>query len=146
MGGVSMEKEEIPMIIKVQMYLSEKFDFRYNDVLGRTEFRFKQENGSTFRKMTDYYLNSIHLELKETKSDIGIDGLRNLLKSRYVPRYNPFHDYLNNLPLWDSETDYIGMLAATVNTTDNQFFEFAFRKWIVAMTGSLLKDEVIKLL
>jgi len=136
-----MGKDEIPLIIKVQEYLNEKFEFRYNVVLGRTEFKLKEAHN--YSKMVDYNLNSIHLGLKEAGYRIGVEELRNLLKSRYVPMYNPFKQYFEGLPMWDEETDHISMLASTVKTTNDDFWQFAFKKWFVGMVGSLLVDEVI---
>ena len=138
-----MASKKIPLIVLVQSFLSEKFDFRYNEVLGRTEFRFKSLEEDVFRKMREYDFNSIHKMLSEEELACSIGTLRRILQSSYVPKYNPFIDYLGNLPKWDGETDFIDLLSATIETTDNEFFQIAFRKWFVALTGSLLKDEVI---
>jgi predicted P-loop ATPase len=138
-----MGKDEPPLIIKLQMFLDKKFNFRYNEVLGRTEFQFSNKPQSNYRVLTDYDLNSIYLMLKESRYEIGIEGLRKLLKSRYVRKYNPFKEYIDSLPQWDGITDYIGNLALTVNTTNNEFWQMSFKKWIVAMVGSLLVDDVI---
>ena len=138
-----MGNKKIPLIVLVQSFLSEKFDFRYNEVLGRTEFRFKSLEEVVFRKMKEYDFNSIHKMLSEGELPFSIGALRRTLQSNYVPKYNPFIAYLGNLPEWDKTTDYIGLLSKTIETTDNEFFQVAFRKWFVALTGSLLKDEVI---
>jgi len=137
------KKKDVPLIIKVQKYLNKKWTFRYNEVLGRTEFQFINNGNMGYIILTDYDLNSIHLELSENDYNINIDALRKLLKSKYVKRYNPFNDYFNNLPKWDGETDYIDMLASTVNTTDNEFFKTIFKKWMVAMVASLVEDKLI---
>ncbi|MBC7509913.1 MAG: virulence-associated E family protein, partial [Ferruginibacter sp.] len=56
---------------------------------------------------------------------------------------NPFRQYLHNLPEWDGQTDFIKQLAATVSTTNDQLWQLCFCKWFVAMTGSLLEDDVV---
>lgn len=138
-----MANKEVPFIILVQGFLNKKYKFRYNEVLGRTEFQFINSSLDKYRVMTDYDLNSIHLQLAEFGYNINIDSVRKLLKSKYVQRYNPFNDYFDKLPKWDETTDYIEMLTSTVDTTNNDFFKSTFRKWIVAMVASLLEDKLI---
>ena len=138
-----MNDKKTPLIVSIKSFLSTRWDFRYNVVLGRTEFRFKDNSESNCRVLTDYDLNSIHLELAETGMNFNIESLRKLLNSKFVKRYNPFHEYLNHLPVWDGKTDYIDMLSSTVETTNNDLFKFAFKKWFVAMTASLLDDSII---
>lgn len=138
-----MSQKEKPVIIQVQGFLSKRWYFRYNEVLGRTEFKFKNESESDYRVLFDYDLNSIHLELAEKNIMFNIESLRKLLNSKFVKKYNPFQEYLNNLPVWNNETDFIDMLASTVETTNNDFFKFAFKKWFVAMVASLSNDSIV---
>ncbi|MDR1706729.1 MAG: virulence-associated E family protein [Prevotella sp.] len=132
---------DIPEIIQVQLYIEKKWDFRYNVVLGRIEFKTKHQ--IDFRVLNDYDLNSIHKDYSENMIDYSVEKLRKLLISSFSPRYNPFYQYFNDLPIWDGTTDYIDMLASTVKTTNDDFFRLVFKKWIVAMVGSLLDDKVI---
>lgn len=41
------------------------------------------------------------------------DLLRTVLFSDYVQKFNPFANYLNNLPDWDG-TDYVSLLADSI--------------------------------
>jgi predicted P-loop ATPase len=141
-AGQSAVTFPMTSIEKMENYLSQHYHFRLNEVTGRLEFK---ELGSTgpFMHLSDYQINSIARRL--TKSDISCRGsmVRNLLLSDYTPVYNPFKHYLNNLPPWDEQTDYIQQLAATVKTTDDSLWQTCFRKWLVAMVGSLIQDEVV---
>lgn len=138
-----MAEKQTPIIIQVQKFLSNKWKFRYNEVLGRTEFLPKDKAQNGYQILTDYDLNSIYLLLAENDYHFSNDSLRKLLKSKFVDRYNPFHEYFNSLPEWDGTTDYIEMLASTVDTTNNDFFKITFKKWLVAMVASLIDDNVI---
>jgi len=71
------------------------------------------------------------------------DRLKNLLISDFSKIYNPFIEYLNNLPEWDGKTDHIEQLADTVHTTNDQFWKKAFKKWFVSLVGSLVEDNII---
>ena len=41
-----------------------------------------------------------------------------LLGSDFVKEYHPLREYLDGLPPWDGETDYIGRLAAMVHVKE----------------------------
>jgi predicted P-loop ATPase len=64
-----------------------------------------------------------------------------------VPDFHPFKDYLEHLPPWDGETDYIRTLAKSVKVKGDEkeqdFFCYFLRKWLVAMVvGWIDKKEV----
>jgi len=136
-----MSGEKIPVIIMMQNFISKRWDFRYNTVLGRIEYKVKGEQ--RYQLMTEYDFNSILNDLFEEDLPISPTMLKNLLESKFTLKYNPFHEYLNGLEVWDNETDYIGMLASTITTTNDEFWKKAFKIWFVAMVGSLLEDNVI---
>ena len=60
-----MSKSKTPKIIEVQSYLTEKFEFRYNNVLGRTEFKFKQTEGSFFETENEYTITAYYRPMGE---------------------------------------------------------------------------------
>jgi predicted P-loop ATPase len=93
--------------------------------------------------MEDYHINTLANEIARTGLSCPVGNLRTLLFSDFTPLYNPFDDYANRLPLYDGTTDYIGMLANTVVTTDTALWHTCFRMWIVAAIGCLLRDDVV---
>ena len=80
---------------------------------------------------------------------VRVQDVHQLLMSEFMPAFNPFEDYFNNLPAWDGVTDYIGQVAATVTTVadpdipDDITFEWAFRKWIVALVAGLFDTDKV---
>ena len=52
---------------EIEAYLSSRYEFRYNTVLGRTEYRSK--NDAHFSKVGRYEINSLRRELD---NDIGL--------------------------------------------------------------------------
>jgi len=136
-----MSEKQIAPIKLRQSFLSRQWKFRYNVVLGRNEFCFP--NSNEYRLMAEYDFNSILKLLAENDLTTPATGLKKLLESSFVPKYNPFHDYLNGLEVWNKKTDYIDMLASTITTTNDEFWHKAFKIWFVAMVGSLLEDNVI---
>lgn len=126
---------------RVEQYLNLKYDFRYNEVSGRVEAKKKADQ--LFHPASDYFLNSLARQMIKAGVPCSITLLRNVLMSDYTPVFNPFRKYLEELPPWDGKTDYILQLSQTVSTTDDPLWQLCFRKWLVALVGSLISDEVI---
>jgi predicted P-loop ATPase len=124
----------------IETFLSSKYDFRYNEVTGKIEFKISGKKD--FEELTDYNLNSIYRKLGKEGYKIGIDRLNKLLQSDFVQMYNPFKEYFNNLPEWDGH-DYIKDVSELVKTDDNDFWYKAFTKWLVGMVATSLDDKSI---
>lgn len=141
----------------IEAYLQSQGLFRHNTATGKTEY---SPNGTgPFVELDDRTENSMWRNLSKEGKLAKIQELRSVLASDFVPRFNPFVDYFEALPPWDGHTDYIAQLAAMVETADNDHptpatrateaaspsitFEWALRKWLVAMVASLLNEQVI---
>ena len=85
---------------KIETYLSSHYEFRYNTVLGRTEYR--RMNSSDFTKVGRYEINTLRRELD---NDVGIitssDKLYSIIESSFSLRVNPIQEYFKNLPSVD---------------------------------------------
>ena len=85
---------------EIEAYLSSYYEFRYNTVLGRAEYRGKDD--AHFSKVGRYEINTLRRELD---NDVGIitssDNLYSIIESSFSPRINPIQEYFNGLPLRD---------------------------------------------
>ena len=85
---------------EIETYLSSYYEFRYNTVLGRTEYRNKDD--AHFSKVGRYEINTLRRELD---NDVGIitssDNLYSIIESSFSPRINPIQEYFKALPLLD---------------------------------------------
>ena len=85
---------------KIEIYLSSYNEFRYNTILGRTEYRGK--NDTHFSKVGRYEINTLRRELD---NDVGIitssDNLYSIIESSFSPRINPIQEYFKRLPSVD---------------------------------------------
>lgn len=122
----------------VESYLNSKYDFRYNEVTGRMEY--KKHNAKNYISIRDYELNSLYRELNNNGFRIGTGRLEKLLISDFVDEFNPFKEYFNNLPEWDGK-DYILELSKMVKTDDERFWQIALKKWLVGMVATTIKDN-----
>ena len=141
-GNFSDEEEEQPSYIdKLEMFLNNRYNFRYNKVLGKLEF--KTLKAYKYKPMTDFTENSILREILKAKVKCSINSLRNLLHSDYCEMYDPFEVYFENLPKNEEEIDYIQQLADTVTTTKQDLWRTCFKKWFVAMVACVLDEKQV---
>lgn len=127
--------------IQLEKRISKICSVRYNVVLGRVEIRRVGE--TSFSPITDTIENSLLRQLNRTGADANAANLRAILQSDFAVPYNPFEVYFQGLPAWDGETDYIGNLAMTVSTTNDEAWVPCFRKWIVAAVACALEPAVV---
>ena len=85
---------------EIETYLSSYYQFRYNTVLERTEYRSK--NDAHFSKVGRYEINTLR---REIDYDIGIitssDNLYSIIESSFSPRINPIQEYFKKLSATD---------------------------------------------
>jgi len=85
---------------EIEAYLSSRYEFRYNTVLGRTEYRSKSD--AHFSKVGRYEINTLR---REIDNDIGIitssDNLYSIIESSFSPRISPIQEYFKGLSLID---------------------------------------------
>ena len=123
------------------MFLNNRYNFRYNKVLGKLEF--KTLKATKWKPMTDFSENSILREILKAKVKCSINSLRNLLHSDYCQIYDPFVAYFENLTENEDETDYIELLADTITTTRQDLWRICFKKWFVAMVACVLDEKQV---
>lgn len=132
---------KLPAIVVIENFLRKHYQFRFNEVTSRVEF--KPIAAADFKLLNDYKLNSIYRDLKLNRIKTSVSELKAIINSDFVPIFNPFKNYFENLPQWDGQTDYIAQLAATVSTTNDELWEKCLKKWLVAMVGSAIQEDIV---
>lgn len=135
------DEEEPAQIDKLESLLNNRYKFRYNEVLGKLEY--KRVNGKVWKYITDFKENSILREIQKAKVRCSINSLRNLLHSDFCEMYDPFKDYFENLPEYTGDKDHIEELALTITTTKPDLWKECFKKWFVAMVACVLDEKQI---
>ena len=138
---------------EIETYLSSRYEFRYNTVLGRTEYRSK--NDAHFSKVGRYEINTLR---REIDNDIGIitssENLYSIIESSFSPRINPIQEYFKGLPLIDignSNHDCgngvslslkaIPALASCVAVRNPDKWMPYLTKWLVAVVSNAMDDR-----
>ncbi len=143
----SISSELIPEdFIEDALYKS--YDFRFNTVLDRVEF--KEKSDSVYMKLDNYHERSILRRLKKQNISCKKSALLDIVYSDFSSKYDPFKNYFESLPPWNKKTDYIKQLADTVQVSDQQYWEKIFKKWMVGLvacaTGQNYNDGILVLL
>ena len=144
---------------EIETYLSTHYEFRYNTVLGRTEYRSK--GNSRFVKVGRYEINTLRREL-DSDGDIATssENLYSIIESSFSPRINPVQEYLKGLPLIDigdsSSCDDTGCRDSNVSSfspkaipnlascvvvrNSNKWLSY-LTKWLVAVVANAMDDR-----
>ncbi len=131
---------------EIETYLSSYYEFRYNTVLGRTEYRSKDD--AHFSKVGRYEINTLRRELD---NDVGIitssDNLYSIIESSFSPRINPIQEYFKGLPLVDVSSSSpfslkaIPDLASCVVVRNSNKWLPYLTKWLVAVVANAMDDR-----
>lgn len=134
-----------PRIRKLEAWLSSHYEFRRNIITARLQYR--KKNGSLWLKANENEIwRQIQLHLPELghgprggELSIPISDVCTILESEYVPEYNPFKDYFQNLPPWD-DIDHINKLSTYITCDDQDFWQSQFKKALVRMIACTLDN------
>ena len=114
-------------------------------------------------RLTDPIENSLWCAMQHHGMAVNLNELHTLLGSDFVKEYHPLKEYLDGLPPWDGETDYIGRLAAMVHVKESPHsplqqdksrerndlsetpvrFADILKRWMVSMIAAALNETVV---
>ena len=134
---------------EIESYLSTHYDFRFNTVLGRTEFSPKYAN--VYSKVSRYDINTFRRELDSEEGIItSADNLYSIVKSSFSPRINPIQEYFKALPTVDASEvlrkieigqGAIANLASCVTVRNSEKWLPYLTKWLVAVVANAMDDR-----
>ena len=144
---------------EIENYLSTHYDFRYNTILGRTEYCSKGNN--RFVKVGRYEINTFRRELDCDESiATSAENLYSIIESSFSPRINPVQEYFKALPLIDisdssscdgesfrdSNVLYLSLkaipdLASCVVVRNSEKWLPYLTKWLVAVVANVMDDR-----
>lgn len=123
----------------VEEYLNKEFDLRRNQVSGIIECRRKNE--SNYEPLNE---DNIYRELQHQNISFSLNNLMSLLRSGFVPTYDPLATYFNSLPEWDEKTDYVMQLCDFIKVKDQERFNRHFKKMFARCIACAIGDAFNK--
>ena len=119
-------------------FLTTRYVFRYNTVLGFTEYRPNNTWMQDWKACDENVINGMSIEARLANIDVRDKDVRRYVRSNIIKPCDPLEDYFWKIrDAWDGKTDHIALLARTIQC-DLPQWETWFRKWFLAMVAQWL--------
>ena len=118
------------MLQRLETYLSDKYDFRFNVLTEQTEYAPKTE--TSYQMIDQRTLNTFCIDARSHGINCWGKDVSRLLLSQKIKDFHPFTNYMTNLPAWDG-TDRVTELAQRVS--DKPLWVHGFHRWMLAMAA-----------
>ena len=125
------------MLQRLETYLSDKYDFRFNVLTEQTEYAPKTE--TSYQMIDQRTLNTFCIDARSQGINCWDKDVSRLLLSQKIKDFHPFTDYITNLPEWDG-TDRVTELAKRMS--DKTLWVNGFHRWMLAMTAQWMNFDV----
>jgi len=151
-------REEYASVEDIKTFLGGRLYLRHNVVTGRVECRVPERDWfaagqesrgqirDSWQPVNDRIVNSLWAELSKEKLTRAQDIYR-VIESDFVPEYHTFRYYLDHLPPWNGNDDYILELSLSVTvkgyTDEQMLFAGYLKKWLVGMVAGWVDDSVV---
>ena len=146
-GGDNRGDSKTATVEEIKSFLDGHISLRFNEITSRVEYEISTDNTDIHRFMpvNDRIVNSLWSQMS-TITRVNIQDMYRVIESDYVPVFNPFKEYLNNLSK-PGEQDYIRELAQTVRVKggeqEQKLWHLYLKKWLVGMVASWISEDVV---
>ena len=150
-GGDSRGDSKTATVEEIKSFLDGHISLRFNEITSRVEYKIPADNTDAHRfiPVNDRIVNSLWSQMS-TITRVNIQDMYRVIESDYVPVFNPFKAYLNNLcqsVKSVGDRDYIQELAQTVRVKggdqEQMLWHLYLKKWLVGMVASWISDDVV---
>ena len=144
-------QETYASIDDIMTFLDNHVMLRHNVVTARVEYRipttYYNKTLTEWQPISDRVVNSLWTDMARGHP-VRIQDIQRVIESDYVPDYDPFKFYMDNLPLWNEDKDdYIMELAMSVivkgEAEEQMLFCQCLKKWLVGMVACWLDPKVV---
>ena len=150
-GGDSRGDSKTATVEEIKFFLDGHISLRFNEITSRVEYENPADNTDAHRfiPVNDRIVNSLWSQMS-TITRVNIQDMYRVIESDYVPVFNPFKAYLNNLcqsVKSVGDRDYIQELTQTVRVKggdqEQMLWHLYLKKWLVGMVASWISDDVV---
>ncbi|KGN83851.1 VapE domain-containing protein [Porphyromonas gulae] len=138
------EKDNLSKNAQIEEFLSARYEFRYNTVLHRAEYR--PRGTDDYTAIDRYRINTLKRALdKEADVQTSPENLYSIIESDFSPRVNPVQAYFHSLPMVDAvEQEAISALANCVSVANPEKWREYLTKWLVAVVANAMDDKLCR--
>jgi len=131
-GNDFESSNEKPRIIRIMNFLKQRYELRVNEVSQEIECK----QNKSLNAFAEINQSDLIFELYEAGFTGFKDEFNTLFSSTKISRYDPFLEYFDGLQKWEkSDPDYISELAEYVETDNQKWWKWMFKKHLVRMAG-----------
>ena len=124
-------------------FLNENYNFRFNSVMGYTEYQKKNINYMDWTPLDKRVLKGMTMMVRMAGIDARDNDVRRYVQSDLIPEFDPVGEYIwAQRDKWDGK-DYIRELARRV-PTKNPLWEDWFYTWFLAMVRQWRVGNIAK--
>lgn len=126
---------------QIEEFLSARYEFRYNTVLNRAEYR--PRGTGDYTAIDRYRINTLKRALdKEINVQTSPENLYSIIESDFSPRINPVQAYFHSLPIMEeANKGVITALADCVSVANPEKWREYLTKWLVAVVANAMDDR-----
>ena len=122
-------------------HLTTRYVFRYNTVMGYTEYRPNSTWAEDWQPCDENAINGMAIQARLANIDVRDKDVRRYVRSNMIRQSNPVDDYMQRVSkAWDGKTDHIAMLARCIHCDVPQWEKW-FKKWFLAMVAQWLLPQ-----
>ncbi len=161
-------KEYTATVDDIMAFIADRVYLRYNVVTGRVECKAPlvppnwgddtaqdisspsggRPGGGCWVPLNDRIVNSLWKEMSQQQEKVvRVQDMYRVIESDFVPEFHPFRYYLEHLPPWDGQSDYILEMSVSVNVRgdvqEQLLFAEYLKKWLVGMVAGWLDAKVV---
>ena len=147
-------KEYTATVDDIMAFIAGRIYLRYNVVTGRVECKAPLvppnwgAGGGCWTPLNDRIVNSLWKEMSQQQEKVvRVQDMYRVIESDFVPEFHPFRYYLEHLPPWDGQSDYILEMSVSVNVRgdvqEQLLFAEYLKKWLVGMVAGWLDAKVV---
>ena len=166
--GDSRGDSKTATVEEIKSFLDGHVSLRFNEITSRVEYESPEDkedktdahrvaDARRFIPVNDRIVNSLWSQMS-TITRVNIQDMYRVIESDYVPVFNPFKEYLNNLCKSAEsvgeknhssvgDRDYIHELAQTVHVKggeqEQMLWHLYLKKWLVGMVASWISEDVV---
>ena len=126
---------------QIEEFLSTRYEFRYNTVLHRAEYR--PRGTGDYTVVDRYRINTLKRALdKEADVQTSPENLYSIIESDFSPRINPVQAYFHSLPIMeDAKNGAITALTNCVSVANPEKWREYLTKWLVAVVANAMDNK-----
>ena len=122
-------------------FLKTRYVFRYNEVMGYTEYRPNTTWVQDWLPCDEIVINGMTIEARLANLDAKDKDVRRYVHSNMIRKIDPVSEFLTDCyEKWDGKTDHIAMLARCVPCNIPQW-ETWFKKWFLYMVAQWVMPQ-----